>query len=194
LRNRGEDPSTAGELAAYESLVRKYAGYVYNVAFRMSGNDADAKDLAQEAFIRVFRAFQRIDPQAPLEAWLHRIVKNLYIDLIRKYPKGRLESLSAPVPTAGGGEVTREWPGPERDNPETVVDAQMDAVVQRALLGLPKDLRMVVVLSDIQGFAYEEIAQMLTIPLGTVKSRLHRARKILQERLVHLVKRGQEGA
>jgi RNA polymerase sigma-70 factor (ECF subfamily) len=190
LRNRGEDPSTAWELAAYESLVRKYAGYVYNVAFRMSGNDADAKDLAQEAFIRVFRAFQRIDPEAPLEAWLHRIVKNLYIDLIRKYPKGRLESLSAPVPTAGGGEVTREWPGPERDNPETIVDAQMDAVVQRALLGLPKDLRMVVVLSDIQGFAYEEIAQMLTIPLGTVKSRLHRARKILQERLVHLVKRG----
>ncbi|HEV8339640.1 MAG TPA: sigma-70 family RNA polymerase sigma factor [bacterium] len=210
MRNRGEDdegrprgaagggsepgPATADDLAAYESLVRRYGTYVYNLAFRMSGSDADAKDLAQEAFIRVFRAFRRIDPEAPLEAWLHRIVKNLYIDLIRKYPKGRLESLWAPVPTAGGGEVTREWPGPEADNPETVVDAQMDDVVQRALLGLPKDLRMVVVLSDIQGLAYEEIAQMLAVPLGTVKSRLHRARKILQGRLGHLVKKGQEGA
>jgi len=194
----GEDsavgPATANELAAYESLVRRYGGYVYNVAFRMSGNDADAKDLAQEAFIRVFRAFRRIDPDAPLEAWLHRIVKNLYIDLVRKYPKGRFESLSAPVPTAGGGEVTREWPGPEADNPETIVDAQMDAAVQRALLGLPKDLRMVVVLSDIQGLPYEEIAQALGVPLGTVKSRLHRARKILQERLGHLMRKGQEGA
>jgi len=207
LRNHGEDaeagpraaggkgagPATAEDLAAYEGLVRKYSAYVFNLAYRMSGNEADAKDLAQEAFIRVFRAFGRIDPDAPLEAWLHRIVKNLFIDLIRKYPKGRVESLSAPVPTAQGGEVTREWPGPESDNPETVVDAHMDVDVQRALLGLPKDLRMVVVLSDIQGFAYEEIAQMLDVPLGTVKSRLHRARKILQERLAHVVKRGQEG-
>ncbi len=186
----GAGPATAEELAAYEGLVRKYGAYVYNLAYRMSGHEADAKDLAQEAFIRVFRAFGRIDPEAPLEAWLHRIVKNLYIDLIRKHPKGRVESLSEPVPTAQGGEVIREWPGPESDNPETVVDAQMDAAVQRALLGLPKDLRMVVVLSDVQGFAYEEIAQMLGVPLGTVKSRLHRARKILQERLAHLVKKG----
>ena len=189
----GAGPTTADELAAYEGVIRKYSGYVYNLAYRMSGNEADAKDLAQEAFIRVFRAFGRIDPDAPLEAWLHRIVKNLYIDLVRKYPKGRVESLSAPVPTAQGGEVTREWPGPESDNPETVVDAQLDAAVQRALLGLPKDLRMVVVLSDIQGFAYEEIAQMLGVPLGTVKSRLHRARRILQERLAHLVKRDRGG-
>lgn len=187
-------PSTAEEQTAYEALVQKYGGYVYNIAYRMSGNDADAKDLAQEAFVRVFRAFRRIDPEAPLEAWLHRIVKNLYIDLIRKHPKGRVESLSAPVPTPQGGEVTREWPGPEADNPEAVVDAQMDASVQRALLALPRDLRMVVVLSDIQGFAYEEIAQMLAVPLGTVKSRLHRARKILQQRLAHLVGTEQEGA
>lgn len=190
----GEGLLTEEELAAYEALVRKYGAYVYNLAYRMSGRDADAKDLAQETFIRVFRAFRRIDPEAPLEAWLHRIVRNLYIDLIRKYPRGKEESLSAPVPTAGGGEVVREWPGAEADNPESLVDAEMDAEVQQALLGLPRDLRMVIVLSDVYGFAYEEIAQMLEVPLGTVKSRLHRARKILQQRLAHRAKGRRGGA
>lgn len=179
-------PATEEELAAYEALVRKYGPYVYNIAYRMSGGDADAKDLAQEAFIRVFRAFRRIDPQAPLEAWLYRIVTNLYIDLLRKHPKGRVESLHAPVVTPEG-EVVREWPGPEGDNPEAMIDRQLDEAVQQALLDLPTDLRMVVVLCDIEGFAYEEIARMLEVPLGTVKSRIHRGRKILQDRLAPVV-------
>lgn len=179
-------PATEEELTAYEALVRKYGPYVYNIAYRMSGSDADAKDLAQEAFIRVFRAFRRIDPQAPLEAWLYRIVTNLYIDLLRKHPKGRVESLHAPVVTPEG-EVVREWPGPEGDNPEAIVDRQLDEAVQQALLDLPTDLRMVVVLCDIEGFAYEEIARMLEVPLGTVKSRIHRGRKILQDRLAPVV-------
>lgn len=178
---------TAEELAAYEALVQKYGSYVYNIAHRMSGSDADAKDLAQEAFLRVFRAFRRIDPAASLEAWLYRIVTNLYIDLLRKHPKGRVESISAPITTPQGSEMQREWPAPEADSPEATIDGQMDAMVQQALLALPADLRMVVVLSDIEGFAYEEIARMLEVPLGTVKSRLHRARKILQERLGPLV-------
>ncbi len=178
---------TTEELAAYEALVQKYGSYVYNIAYRMSGSDADAKDLAQEAFLRVFRAFRRIDPAASLEAWLYRIVTNLYIDLLRKHPKGRVESISAPIRTPQGGEMPREWPAPEADSPEAAIDTQLDATVQQALLALPADLRMVVILSDIEGFAYEEIARMLEVPLGTVKSRLHRARKILQERLGPLV-------
>ncbi len=178
---------TAEELAAYEALVQKYGSYVYNIAYRMSGSDTDAKDLAQEAFLRVYRAFRRIDPAASLEAWLYRIVMNLYIDLLRKHPKGRVESISTPIVTPQGSEIQREWPAPEADSPEAAIDAQMDATVQRALLALPVDLRMVVVLSDLEGFAYEEIARMLEVPLGTVKSRLHRARKILQEGLGPLV-------
>ncbi len=177
---------TAEEVAAYEALVHRYGSYVYNIAYRMSGSDADAKDLAQEAFLRVFRAFRRIDPAAALEPWLYRIVANLYIDLLRRQPKGRVESLFAPVPTPEG-EVPREWPAPEADSPEAVLSAQMDAAVQQALLALPPDLRMAVVLSDIEGFSYEEIARTMGIPLGTVKSRLHRARKTLQERLAPLL-------
>lgn len=175
-------PSTPEELAAYEALVERYGRLVYNIAYRMTGSEADAKDLAQEAFIRVFRAFRRIDPEQPLEGWLYRIVSNLHIDLLRKRPRVRVESLDAPARTPQG-EVVRELPDPRGDVPEAVVDRTLDARIQAALLALPVELRMVVILSDIEGHAYEEIATMLQIPLGTVKSRLHRARKILQARL-----------
>lgn len=171
------------ELTTYESLVERYGRHVYNIAYRLSGRDADAKDLAQEAFIRVFRAFRRIDPEAHLESWLYRIVTNLYIDSLRRRPKVRIESLDAPVTTVKGGEVPREVTDPVPGPEATVLDAQLDAEVQQALLGLSPDLRMVVVLSDVEGYSYEEIGAMLTIPVGTVKSRLHRARKALRDTL-----------
>jgi RNA polymerase sigma-70 factor (ECF subfamily) len=175
------------EIEAFEALVERYGRRIYGLAYRMAGNDADAKDLTQEAFIRVYRALRRIDPAANLESWLYRIVTNLYIDLLRRRPKARVESLDAPLVTAKGDEVVREvedpGPGPE----DIVVTAQLDADIQRALLALSPDLRMVVVLSDIEGRSYEEIAEMVRIPVGTVKSRLHRARRVLQARLAHLM-------
>jgi len=149
----------------------------------MAGNDADAKDLAQEAFLRVFRALRRVDPAAKLESWLYRIVTNLYIDMLRRRPKVRVESLDAPLINPKGGEIAREVADPTA-NPETIVlNERMDASIQHAILGLSTELRAVVVLSDIEGYAYEEIAQMLHVPVGTVKSRLHRARKALYDQL-----------
>lgn len=180
------------EIEAYELLVERYGRRIYALAYRMAGNDADAKDLAQEALIRVYRALRRIDPTANLESWLYRVVTNLYIDLLRRRPKARIESLDAPVLTAKGDEVVREvedsGPTPE----ELVISAQLDADIQRALLALSPELRMVVVLSDIEGRSYEEIAEIVRIPVGTVKSRLHRARRMLQERLVHLMPRREQ--
>lgn len=174
------------EVEAFEALVERYGRQIYNIAYRMAGNDADAKDLTQEAFIRVFRAFRRIDPAGSLESWLYRIVSNLYIDMLRRRPKVRIESLDAPIVTSKGGEVQRDVPD-ERTDPEAeVLEAQLDSDVQRALMVLSVDLRAVVVLSDIEGYSYEEIAEMLRIPVGTVKSRLHRARKTLADRLRHL--------
>lgn len=174
------------EQSAFEALVGRYARHVYNIAYRMAGNDADAKDLTQEAFVRVFRALRSIDPSANLDSWLYRIVTNLFIDLLRRRPKVRVESLDAPVATFKGGEVVREVADASADTEAAVVDRQLDAEVQRALMALPHDLRAVVVLSDIEGYAYEEIAIMLSIPVGTVKSRLHRARRTLQTVLRHL--------
>ena len=173
---------TPEELARYDAIVRRYARHVYNIAYRMTGNQADARDLSQEAFLRVYRALRRVQPDAPLESWLYRIVSNLYIDLLRRRPRVRVESLDAPIDTPRG-EITREFPDAAA-NPEAVFERRhIDAAIQEALGVLSPDLRMVVVLSDIEGFAYEEIAAILRVPLGTVKSRLHRARQVLQQRL-----------
>jgi RNA polymerase sigma-70 factor (ECF subfamily) len=181
------------ELEAFEVLIQRYGRRIYNIAYRMAGNDADAKDLTQEAFIRIFRAFRRINPDASLESWLYRIVSNLYIDMLRRRPKVRIESLDAPVMTAKGGEIQREVPDERADPAVEVINTQLDAGVQRALLALSPDLRAVVVLSDIEGYSYEEIGMILRVPVGTVKSRLHRARRTLQERLQHLRPQGSEG-
>lgn len=173
---------TPEELARYEAIVQRYARHVYNIAYRMTGNEADARDLSQEAFLRVYRALRRVAPGAPLESWLYRIVSNLYIDVLRKRPRTRVESLDAPLATPRG-ELLRELPDAAA-NPEAIFEReQVDTVIQRALGLLSAELRMVVVLSDIEGLSYEEIATGLRIPLGTVKSRLHRARQVLQQRL-----------
>jgi len=173
---------TAEELARYDGIVQRYARHVYNIAYRMTGNQADARDLSQEAFLRVYRALRRVQPGAPLESWLYRIVSNLYIDLLRRRPRARVESLDTPIETARG-EMVREFPDIAA-NPEAVFEREhIDAEIQQALGVLSPELRMVLVLSDVEGFAYEEIAAILRVPLGTVKSRLHRARQVLQQRL-----------
>jgi RNA polymerase sigma-70 factor (ECF subfamily) len=182
---QGGPDYTRDEVARYEALVAQYSRHVYAVAYRMTGNEADAKDLSQEAFVRVWRALRRIDPGASLEGWLYRIVSNLHIDLVRRRPKVRVQSLDEPI-ARGEGEMVRERPDPGVDIERAVVDATVDRRIQQALLGLPPDLRMVVVLADVEGYAYEEIATMLRVPLGTIKSRLHRARRALRDRLAPL--------
>lgn len=181
-RSQGRDSYTPDEVARFEELVARYSRHVYAIAYRVAGNEAEAKDLAQEAFIRVWRALRRIEPGAPLEGWLHRIVTNLYIDLLRRRPKVRLQSLDEPVAT-DSGEMPRERADLNVDVERTVLGAALDRRVQEALLDLSADLRMVVVLADVEGYAYEEIASMMGVPIGTVKSRLHRARRTMRDRL-----------
>ena len=178
----GRPSYSQDEVARFETLVARYGRHVYAIAYRMAGNEADAKDLVQEAFVRVWRALRRIDPEASLEGWLYRIVTNLYIDLLRRRPKARVQSLDEPLPTREG-EVARERPDPSVDVERAVLERTLDRRIQDALLSLSEDLRMVVVLSDIEGYPYEEIASMMGVPIGTVKSRLHRARRALRERL-----------
>ncbi|MBI4278018.1 MAG: sigma-70 family RNA polymerase sigma factor [Armatimonadetes bacterium] len=177
-----------GELALFDDIVRCYSRHVYNVAYRLTGNEADAKDLAQETFLRVYRNLRKVQPGTPLEGWLYRIVTNLNIDVIRRRSRVRMESLDAPVPAGDEGEaapraIPDEAPGPEAE----AIAAEFEGQVQQALLALPEDLRRVVVLADVEGFSYEEIGEMVGIPVGTVKSRLHRARGLLRERLRPLV-------
>ncbi len=181
-----------GQAEAFEQIVRRYSRQVFHLAYRMTGNTADAQDLTQEAFLRVLRALDRVRPGVPLDAWLYRIVTNLFIDSLRRR-RLRVESLDQPALTPSGGEVERAVADPSGNPEALVVDPVVDARVQQALLQLAPELRAVVLLSDVEGFAYEEIAQILDLPLGTVKSRLHRARRFLRDRLAPLL-RSREGA
>ncbi len=171
--------------ARFDALVERYGRRVYAMAYRMAGSEADAKDLAQEAFIRVWRSLSRLRPDVPLEGWLYRTVTNLFIDLLRRRRGLRIQSLDEPVAT-DRGELARERADASADVERTVLGAMVDRRVQQALMSLPPDVRMVVVLADVEGYAYEEIASMMGIPVGTVKSRLHRARLALRDRLAPL--------
>ncbi len=167
---------------AFTELVEKHQKYVYNLAYRMTGNPEEARDLAQEAFVRAFRHFSRFDPATSFEKWLYRIVANLYIDLVRKKGRRREESLDAPVVTANGP-MERVLPD-EAANPAAIMEqTYLAGEIQVALEQLPAQYRMAVILCDVQGFSYEEIAHMLRCSIGTVRSRIHRGRRMMREAL-----------
>ncbi len=158
---------------------------MYAIAYRMCGNAFDANDLAQEAFVRAWRSLGRLRPDASLEGWFYRTVANLFIDTLRRRRGVRMQSLDEPIATASG-DLARELPDPSSDVERAVLGAIADRRVQQALMSLAPEIRMVVVLADVEGYAYEEIAAIMGIPVGTVKSRLHRARAALRERLAPL--------
>nr|CAA9289153.1 RNA polymerase ECF-type sigma factor [uncultured Armatimonadetes bacterium] len=168
----------------FDGLVQRYHKQAYNIAYRLTGNHADAEDLTQEAFLRAFRFFGNYRRDLPFENWLFRIMSNLFVDDLRRRPKARIQSLDAPVGgDSGESNAYLEIPD-NRDNPERVVlHEELDEQIQKALATLPPDFRMTVILADIEGMSYEEISETMRCSLGTVRSRLHRGRKMLRSRL-----------
>jgi RNA polymerase sigma-70 factor (ECF subfamily) len=160
---------------SWDEVVRTHSARVYRLAFRLTGNRADAEDLTQEVFVRVFRALDNYRP-GTFEGWLHRITTNLFLDLARRRARIRFEALP---------EDAERVPGRERSPEQVYHDDNFDGDVQAALDQLPPDFRAAVVLCDIEGLSYEEIAAMLNIKLGTVRSRIHRGRALLREALAH---------
>src|SRR3954470_17962990 len=151
---------------SWEQVVREHSARVYRLAYRLSGNAQDAEDLTQETFIRVFRSLARYTP-GTFEGWLHRITTNLFLDMVRRRQRIRFDALP---------DDTERLPGSAPSPEQVFTDTQLDPQVQRALDALPPDFRAAVVLSDIEGLSYEEIAATLGIKLGTVRSRIHRGR------------------
>lgn len=159
------------EMPSWDDLVREHADRVYRLAYRLSGNAQDAEDLTQDTFIRVFRSLNKYEA-GTFEGWLHRITTNLFLDLVRRRAKIRMEALP---------EDYDRVPSADPDPGQIYADANLTPDLQSALDALSPEYRAAVVLCDIEGLSYEEIAATLGVKLGTVRSRIHRGRQSIRE-------------
>lgn len=176
-----------GDVEAFESLVEVYQKKVYNIALRMIGNPHDAEELAQEVFIRVFKSLAGFKEQAQFSTWIYRITINTCLDELRKRKNRRVVYLDQEIDT-GENEIKRQL---EDDRPTPDVSAEKNELrklVQDAIQKLPENHRIILILRDLNGMSYDEIAKVLKSPEGTVKSRISRARQALKK----LLKNNQE--
>lgn len=173
-----------GSQEAFDELVLKYQKKVFNLAYRLLDNYDEANDIAQEVFVRVFHSIRGFRGECGIFTWLYRITVNLSKNRLKvlNREKKKLESLDDPV-TTEEGEVKREVLDRRPLPSEVVAEEEKSALIQSALNSLADEFREVVILRDIESLSYEEIARILKINIGTVKSRLHRARLELKDKL-----------
>ncbi len=156
--------------------MRDHSARVFRLAYRLTGNPHDAEDLTQDVFVRVFRSLHRFQP-GTFEGWLHRITTNLFLDSARRKQKIRFDGLAE-----GSAErLPSAWPSPSQQ----FDDAGLDHDVAAALASLAPEFRAAVVLCDIEGLSYEDIAAVLDVKIGTIRSRIHRGRAQLRSALAH---------
>jgi RNA polymerase sigma-70 factor (ECF subfamily) len=169
----------------FDALVQRCHLQAYNIAYRLTGNHADAEDLTQESFLRAYRFFDRYNRDMPFENWLYRIMSRVFIDEIRKRPKFKTQSLDAPLSFNDGNDadILLEIPDSVFDPEQMMLSEALEENLQNALNTLPDEFRIAVILADVEGLSYEEIADTMRCSLGTVRSRLHRGRKLLRQRL-----------
>jgi len=172
----------------FARLLAAHQDKLYRVAYRMAGHHEDAQDLLQDALLEAYRSFKKFQRGTYFDKWLYRIMTNTFIDRQRhKKRVGRVDSLDAPLTLAEDGEgSTREIPDWKNEPSRRVLQDQFGEPVQKALDKLKPDFRMALILSDVEEFSYEEISEMLDIPIGTVRSRLHRARDMMRQTLTEL--------
>jgi RNA polymerase sigma-70 factor, ECF subfamily len=172
----------ANEDAAYDELVRTYNASIFHVAYRMLGDTAEASDVVQEIFIKVFRNIGGFKGEAALKTWIFRIAFSEILNRLRWW-KSRHRSSTVSLddePSANGHYVRDSSPTPD----ELLESKERDSAIQLALGKLSSDHRSIIVLRDIEGFSYTEIAEVLGVSIGTVKSRLARARGDLKKSLI----------
>jgi RNA polymerase sigma-70 factor (ECF subfamily) len=174
----------ANDRAAFNEIVLRYKGKVYNYICRMVHNTLDAEDLTQETFVRAYMSIGSFQSRASLNTWLFRIATNLCIDYSRKNKKiaGLTTSLSQEN-AEDESDTEREIPDVGFDPQRLLLNKELGVRLDEALRQLPQKLRTVVLLHDIEGLPYEEIASIVNCPLGTVKSRLFNARTALRDKL-----------
>ena len=171
-----------GDLQAFDILVRRYKDQLLNFIYRFVGNRTDAEDIVQETFLRVYKNKHYYKEIAKFSTWVYTIAGNLAKTELRRRKRHKLFSVSNFV------NEERDFDIPDSElSPEQKVDGTIkEDIIQKAIEKLPAKFKEVIILRDVQGFAYEEISQILNIPLGTVKSRVNRGRLKLQEDLKFL--------
>ena len=166
-----------GDVNAFEKLVTEYEKAVYAIALRMTGNAEDAADMTQETFIKAYNSLQSFRGDSKFSVWLYRIANNVCLDFLRSRSRKPTVSLSV---EDDEGEETELDIADESQSPEQLLERGLTRdAVRRGLEALPPDYRQILLLREIQGLSYEEIADTLSIEVGTVKSRIFRARKRL---------------
>jgi RNA polymerase sigma-70 factor (ECF subfamily) len=183
----GHDEDRASLDRRFEQEAMPLLPGMYSAAFRLTRNAADAEDLLQETFLRAYRGFHQFQEGTNLRAWLYRILTNTFINTYRKRQR---------EPQTVSEEETPDWylysrmaeDGLEPSAETQVLEALPDEDVQEALSSLPDQFRIAVLLADVEGFSYKEIAEITGVPIGTVMSRLHRGRKALEKRLWEVVR------
>ncbi len=165
-------------LEDFQALVDRHRRSIYGLAYRLTGNREDAEDLLQESLLEAFRGFRRFHPGTRFDRWVYQIMTHTFIDKFKR--RRRLETVS--LEEVGAGEMP-ECVNPGNDPQEALQRQAWSEPVRQALDSLSPEFRAVVMLCDAQGLSYEEASRTLRCSLGTVRSRLHRAREILRNRL-----------
>jgi RNA polymerase sigma-70 factor (ECF subfamily) len=176
----------AGDETAFRDLIRRHERRVYRLLFRMMGSHEEAEDVAQEAFLSLHRHGHRFRREARFSTFVYRVAANAALNRRRALGRSRNRVNELKISQEAGFDTAS---GP-RDPEDAAAGSEARARVQEALLELPDDLRMAVLLYDIEGQSYQEVSRALGIPEGTVKSRIHRARNTLRERLRSYVEAG----
>jgi RNA polymerase sigma-70 factor (ECF subfamily) len=173
----------------FAGLIARAGDKAYNFAYRLSGNEPDARDLVQEAFTRAFEHVASYDSTRPFDSWLLRIMHNVFLDAMRRHSHSRTVSMDAPAPVEDSS-----WedllPAKEPTATDELIHRESLDLLQMALERLPTMYRSAIALCDIEGQSYEQIAQVMDVPVGTVRSRIHQGRVLLRKAYEELERRG----
>lgn len=167
-------------IASFEQLASLHRDRLFAYARRLSGNREDAEDLVQQSLLEAYIAFERFRESTRFDQWLFQIMRHNFLDLVRRRSRLAVQSLDTPWEEAGPHQKPREVSDPHGNPESELLKELLSEPLQQALERLPGDFRRVLLLIDLQGLTYEEVSSRIGCPIGTVRSRLHRARALMR--------------